>query len=59
VDTGTILVPRTLQHPTIRFETLAVDQHGVYRFLYTDLTNHKRFYRPLADLHTYWRTFEA
>ena len=55
VERGTILTARSPGKPTIRFEELLVNSHGVLRFAYTDLTTHKKSVRPIGDLHTFWR----
>lgn len=55
VERGTILTARVPGTPTIRFEELLVNAHGVVRFSYTDLTTHKKSVRPIGDLHTFWR----
>lgn len=42
VERGTILIARVPGTPTIRFEELLINAHGVVRFAYTDLTTHKK-----------------
>lgn len=55
VERGTILTARVPGTPTIRFEELLINAHGVVRFSYTDLTTHKKSVRPIWDLHSFWR----
>lgn len=55
VERGTILIARVPGTPTIRFEELLINAHGVVRFAYTDLTTHKKSVRPIGDLHSFWR----
>jgi len=55
VERGTILIARVPGTPTIRFEELLINAHGVVRFAYTDLTTHKKSVRPIGDLHSSWR----